>query len=132
MNEFKFTSPLSVTLPRKTKADKKVLLNLNVYRNLHFMINNQVKEKYCDDMELQLSGVKFDRPIKIKFVLWRARGGRLDRSNILSVVEKFFCDALVHYGCIKDDDDNHIISTQYETGGIDREYPRVEITIAKV
>lgn len=125
----KITSPLSVSLPRKTKADRKIYLNLNVYRNLHYIVNNQAKEIYNELMKPYLSGLKFKGPISLTFQLFKKTRRKTDRSNILSIVEKFFCDALVHYGCIPDDNDDHITSTNYLTGGIDSENPRVEIEI---
>jgi len=125
----KIISPLLVSLPRKTKPAKKIYLNLNVYRNLHFILNNQAKEIYCGLMENQLSGKNFDKPIDITFTLFKGRNARVDRSNILSVVEKFFCDALVHHQCIPDDNDEYIRATHYKSGGLDRKNPRVEIEI---
>jgi hypothetical protein len=32
-----------VLLERKTKPDKKIFINMNTYRNLHFFTNNKVK-----------------------------------------------------------------------------------------
>lgn len=130
--KIKFVSPLFVTLPRKTKADKKILLNLNVYRNLHFISNNQAKEIYCEEMSKQLKGIKFKNKIDITFTLFRGRNGLVDRSNILSIVEKFFCDALVHNGCLPDDNDEFITATHYYSGGYDKDKGRVEITVAMV
>lgn len=128
----KIISPLYVDLPRKTKKDKRVYLNLNVYRNLHYISNNQAKAIYCEQMKEQLIGVKFEKPISIIFVLFKKDKRKIDRANVLSIVEKFFCDTLVHYGCIEDDNDDYIFSTEYFTGGIDRENPRVEISIREV
>ena len=127
-----FTSPLFVMLPRKTKADKKVYLNLNVYRNLHYISNNQAKEIYCEDMRKQMVGRKFTKKIDITFTLFKSSNRRVDRANILSIVEKFFCDALVHNGCIPDDNDDYIEATHYKSGGLDNGNGRVEITIAEV
>jgi len=125
----KFISPIYIILPRKTKKDKKIALNLNVYRNLHFQINNQMKEKYNQIMSEQLNGKVFDVIKNIEFVLYKPSRRKIDRSNILCIVEKFFCDALVNCGCIKDDDDNYIKSTAYRTDGIDIKNPRCEIFI---
>ena len=129
MTEKKFISSTFVILPRKTKKDKKVYLNLNVYRNLHFQINNQAKEKYNELMREQLQNVKLQTPIELKFVLYKKQNRKTDRSNILSICEKFFCDALVYHQCIKDDNDDFIKSSHYYSGGIDKENPRVEIFI---
>lgn len=128
----KFVSPLFVTLPRKTKEDKKVYLNLNVYRNLHYISNNQAKEIYCEMMREQMKGKKFENKIEITFTLFKGRNGRVDRSNILSIVEKFFCDALVHNGCLPDDNDDFILATHYKSGGYDKNNGRVEIGVAEV
>ena len=125
----KFVSPLFVMLPRKTKADKRVALNLNVYRNLHYLVNNQVKQVYNELMAPQLEGIVFDKPIKITFTLYKRDKRRVDRANILSIVEKFFCDAMVKSGCIVDDNDDYILETHYKTGGIDKNNPRVDIVV---
>lgn len=124
-----FRSPLYVMLPRKTKADKKVYLNLNTYRNLHYQINNQAKAVYKEYVRDQLEGKKFQTPIIISFTLFKASARTQDKSNVLSIVEKFFCDALTELGCIPDDNDSYIGSTHYYNGGVDREDARVEITI---
>ena len=67
--------------------------------------------------------------IKLSFALYRANNRLVDRANLLSIHEKFFCDALVECGCIEDDNDDIIVSTYYYTAGIDKENPRVEIFI---
>ena len=125
----KIISPLFVMLPRKTKKDKKIYLNLNVYRNLHFIVNNQAKEIYNEIMKEQLSYLKFRKPINLEFVLYKSANRKTDRSNFLSIVEKFFCDALVNHKCIEDDNDDYIDSSYYRSGGIDRKNPRAEIII---
>lgn len=129
MKELKFISPLAVVLPRKTKKDKTIYLNLNVYRNLHYIINNQTKELYDEIMGDQLVGLKLKDPLSLLFVFYKKQNRRTDRSNTLSIVEKFFCDALVKHGCIDDDNDEVITSTHYFSGGIDKDNPRVEVFI---
>ena len=125
----KIEVPLFVILPRKTKDDKKVIINLNYYRNWHFQISNQVKEKYKEQLEDKLKGLKFKDHIKLHFILYQGSKRRVDRANVLSIHEKFFCDALTAYGCLKDDNDNFIEETKYTSGGVDKENPRVEIFI---
>jgi hypothetical protein len=122
-------SPTVVVLPRKTKADRKIALNLNTYRNLHFQVNNQVKELYCDALQCSLRGLTLKVPITLHYTYFKASNRKSDRSNVLSIVEKFFLDALVHYGCIPDDDDSNITSSHYYSGGVSKLNPRVEITI---
>lgn len=129
MSELKFTSPVAVALPRKTKADKIIYLNLNVYRNLHYILNNNAKEIYNEIMRPQLQGLKLKTPIELTFVLYKKQNRKIDRSNALSIVEKFFCDALVAHGCIPDDNDDYIKATHYQSGGVDPQDPRVEVFI---
>ena len=104
----RYYSPIQVILPRKTKADKIIRLNLNVYRNLHYRINNDSKVMYNILMMDQLTGVKLDTPITISWQL-QLKGQRIvDSMNIYSIVSKFFLDALVQFKCIEDDSDKYI------------------------
>jgi len=121
-------SPLFVMLPRKTKKDRKVFLNLNVYRNLHYHVNSDIKLMYNEIMKERLC-FEILGTFALEFVLFKKSNLELDRSNILCIVEKFFCDALIFHGCIQDDNDKIIKKTTYETGGVDKENPRVEIKI---
>ena len=124
--------PLFVMLPRKTMADKKVILNLNGYRNWSHFMSNDIKKRYAAIAEPKLKGIVFELPIKLTFTLWKSQNRLIDRANPLCITEKFFCDALTNYGCIPDDNDKYIVSTKYITGGIDRENPRVDITMQEV
>ena len=56
----------------------------------------------------------------------------MDRSNVLSIHEKFLCDALTECGCIKDDNDSFLESSHYYTGNIDKENPRVDIDLKEI
>lgn len=132
MKHEKVTSPIYIILPRVKTEGKKIALNLNVYRNLHYHENNQVKESYKNIMSIQLDSIKFDNPIAIDFVLYKPSKARIDRANILCIVEKLFCDALTHCGCIPDDNDDFIESTHYFTEGVDSKNPRCEIFITEV
>ena len=63
----------------------------------------------------------------ISLVYYKHSNIKTDRSNVLSIHEKFFCDALVELGKLPDDCDRHIGETHYYTGGYDPNDPRVEI-----
>ena len=41
MKTIKFNTPFAVYLPRVKSKDKRIAMNLNTYRNLHFLVNNQ-------------------------------------------------------------------------------------------
>jgi Holliday junction resolvase RusA-like endonuclease len=123
------TLPLAVFLPRKTKPPRKYILNLNSWLHWNRFTYNAVKHAYCDALEQQLSGLTLKPPIALRFTLYRANKRLGDRANVLAVQEKMVCDALTHYGCIPDDNDDFIASSHYLTGPISRENPRVELEI---
>ena len=112
-------------------SGKRRHLNLNNYRNWHYQVNNKIKKLYQQKAHNELQGYLNARykSISIHFHMIRGDKRKCDRSNVLSIHEKFFCDALVSYGVIPDDNDSHITRTTYTTGKIDRLNPRVEITI---
>jgi hypothetical protein len=125
----KFILPLTVTLPRKTKADKLVILNLNNYPNWSFFLYADLKRRYREHMRTQLEGLRLPTPVTLHFTLYRKDSRSGDRQNVLAVHEKFFCDAVTSYGCWPDDTDEYILSTTYTTGNIDRANPRVEVDV---
>lgn len=124
-------SPIHVYLPRKTMPARKMSLNLNDYRNWHYVVSNQVKTLYTEQMSAKLAGLKFEKKINITFGLWKSSRRVIDSSNFTHIVEKFFCDALVAHGCIPNDDDQYIGDKVHRTLGIDAVNPRVEITITE-
>lgn len=108
------SSPTEIMIPRKTKADRKISLNLNQYRNLHYQVNNEAKNVYTTLMYSTLKDIKFKNKIDMHFYLIRKGNRIVDSSNIYCIVEKFFCDAMKTYGCIKDDSDKYIgVRTYY-------------------
>ena len=129
MSKIKLTSPLAVYLPRKTMKDKKIHLNFNVMKNQHYLVYNQAKQLFKDEMAKQLDGVKFDKPIEISYTFYKGSNRRVDRNNFIFIIDKFFCDALTELGCIPDDNDDFIIASHNYSGGLDRENPRVDIEI---
>lgn len=124
--------PLEVYLPRKTIEDKKVIINLNNYRQGGFIMGNDIKKEYTEIARPKIKDLKFYLPVRLTFTLWKKTKRMTDRANVLSIHEKYFCDALTRCGCIADDNDKFIHSTHYYTGGVDRENPRVEIEIKEV
>ena len=116
--------PISVTLPRKTKADKKVMLNMNVYRNLHHQICNDIKQAFAP-----ISGQGFSaNKIRISYQVEKTTKRLFDTMNIISIVDKFFLDWLVNHECLADDKCD-IVSYGYIEGRNDCEQSRV---IAKI
>jgi hypothetical protein len=132
----KLILPLCVVLPRKTKADKKFYLNLNLYRNAHFHILNEAKRLYKEDVLVALNkagyfsdGLKLKPPLRFTYTLFPPTAGRYDLGNTLPIVQKFTDDALIDFGLLVDDDVTVIGATDYRFGAIDRKNPRAELTI---
>lgn len=129
----KVISPLFVDLPRKTIKDKRIYLNLNTYLYLHFAVISQTNHAYKEIMREQLKPIKmFQKPVILVFTLFKGSKRKMDRSNTLSMIDKFFCDALVEFDCLEDDCDDFIDHSEYYSGGIDRKRPRVEIEIKEI
>jgi len=127
----KISLPLFVILPRKTKADKKIILNLNNYPHWHYRTYHMAKDTFCEALQATLSGLKLKYPIELHYTLWKGSNRKSDRMNALAVLDKFFCDALTHYECLPDDSDDYILKHTFETGGIDKENPRCDVEIKK-
>jgi hypothetical protein len=109
---------------------KKHSINMNQYRNWHFQVSNKIKQKYQDLVSKQLKEHKLKRykKISLDFVIYYGSKRKSDRSNFLSIQEKFFCDALVKMQIIEDDNDMFIESSHYYSG-YDKNDPRCEIFI---
>ena len=104
MANYRFVLPDCVYLPRKTKEDKKVMLNMNIYRNLHHSLNNQVKQAF-EPIETEL--FKAER-IRISYYVYKKSKRKFDTMNVISVVDKFFLDWLVKHEYIPDDNCDNV------------------------
>jgi hypothetical protein len=110
---YTFILPLYVTLPRKTKEDRQISLNMNVYRNLHHSINSDIKRRFepihCELWEGEAKKIIVTYEVRKKF-------NRLfDTMNFVAVADKFFLDWLQKKGLLSDDNCN-IVSYREITG----------------
>lgn len=128
----KITSPLYVTLSRKTVKDKRVSLNMNTYRNLHHRVNNNAKKVYSEMLREQLEGLTINTPVEITYKVYKASNRRLDKMNVVSVVSKFLLDSITEYGCWEDDNDDYVKKETILPTQLDRDNPRVEIIIKEI
>lgn len=123
----KLISPLSVPL-KKGKFD----LNLNKYRNAHYRILAEAKIKFDMVMSEQVMKLPVMEKVELTYtVYFEDKRGR-DIDNYCSIVGKFFSDCLVKAGKIPDDNFNYLQKITFLFGGIDKNYPRVEIDILEV
>lgn len=128
----KIISPLHVIIPRKTKKDRRIALNMNVYRNLHHSVNGQAKKLYLELLREQLEGLHIQTPVEITYKVFKPTKRILDKMNVVSVVSKFLLDAITELGCWEDDNDNFVKTETILPTEIDRSNPRVEVLIKEI
>lgn len=128
--------PLYVDLPRKKGKPKRVYANLNVYRNLHHVINNDTKHKYKELVWAQLQGMHpikpLKMPVKVTVTLYAPDKRDRDLGNFCSVAQKYVDDAIVEYGTLPDDSVKYLKECSYRYGGVDSVNPRFELTYESI
>jgi Holliday junction resolvase RusA-like endonuclease len=130
----KIDLPLFIELPRKTKKNKRIYLNQNIFRNLHHRSINEAKHKYKDIVEIL---VKNHLPMPegkllFTYTLFPKSKRRMDLSNSLSAIQKFTDDALSELGIIEDDDYTVVAEVNYRFGCVDPINPRCELVIERL
>jgi hypothetical protein len=131
----KIDIPLLLILPRKTKADKRYILNLNVYRNTHHRTLNDVKQQYKDiviERCIQTGACKetFEgKQLRFVYTLYPGSRRRVDIANPLCIIQKFTDDAIVAHGLIEDDCNSIIPAVDYRYGSVCKENPRATLEI---
>ena len=84
---------------------RRVSLNLNIYRNLHFQVSNSAKVNFLKKLLFdypEIENIIAER-VEISYAILKRNNRSFDTMNIISIADKFFLDALVSVGCIKDD-----------------------------
>lgn len=128
--------PLSVVIPRKTKEDKVIAINLNVTRNLHYHVLNQCKVMWKDIVWLAIDNryaqdgdIIGTPPYKFTYTVYPGSKRSFDLANVCAAIQKFTDDSLQELNIIKDDNYKHIRAIRYEFGEVDKDHPRVELKI---
>ena len=125
----KISLPIYHIFEYKTKKDKKQLIGLNWYRNVHYITNNKVKEHYHKLVKEQYNGEKYES-IKVHYKVY-VKNKRTDGHNVRSILEKYVLDALVECGAIVDDSLEYVKQTSSEFL-LDKENPRIEVELQKL
>ena len=127
--EIKFSLPIYQIIERKKKPNKKFLVALNWYRNAHHFENNKIKSRYCKLVMNQApKGLVFNK-VKVSYRVYCRP--QIDGGNVRSILEKYFLDALVLAGTIKDDNIKNVIGDD-SLYFVDSVNPRIEITVREV
>lgn len=122
--------------------NKRVALNMNIYRNLHYHTCNKAKQIFKAGLKDSLSGLGSLgglkdslgglKPVSFKYTIFRASNRRADIMNIGSIVDKFTSDALVELGYLADDNTNIIKQVTIIDGGVDKENPHAKLEIKRI
>lgn len=124
----KLVAPLRV--PQSKTKD--FLLNLNAYRNAHHMVLNKTKVEFKDVMREQIEKLPVMNKVRLTYVLFVGSNRRCDLTNMISVIDKYFEDALVELGKLPDDNFNYVPELVFRFGNVDPSNPRVEIYIEEL
>ena len=121
----------TIQLPLRVPVSKKKFfpLNLNQYRNAHFQVLDKAKKAFAKEIEPKLVGIPKLKKLALEYVLYPGTAQLCDTNNILSIADKFFSDSLVAQKVIDDDNYTFIADSRFLFGHIDRENPRIEVTI---
>jgi len=96
------------------------------------MTLNTVKVKYKEIMKEQIEQLPVFNKIIIHYKLFPKNKRLFDIGNVTSIHKKFFEDALVEFGRITDDNYLFVVGSTESFGGVDKDNPRVEITIEEL
>ncbi len=126
---YRFKAPLRI---RKSK-NKDFILNLNNYRNAHYMVLNNSKRAFVKYMDQQYPSNYLPLPeVKTRYTVFAATKRKFDLPNVCSIVQKYFEDWMVGRGIIETDDITVVSECEYLFGGVDTEDPRVEVEVISI
>ncbi len=98
---------------------KNWILNLNNYRNAHYQTLNKAKVNFKYLVTKEISSLPaFTEISSIEYILYRDSKRHCDVANVCSIVDKFFCDALVEAKKLPDDNYEFLKRISYQWGGI--------------
>ncbi len=121
-------SPLRVPVSR----NKEFILNLNRFRNTHYQTLNKAKIEYFHMITEQILALPKFEKIRLSYKVFAKDKRKFDLDNVCSIHAKFFQDSLAELGRIPEDNYLYVVESHHCFGGIDRDNPRVEITIEEV
>lgn len=75
---------------------------------------------------------KLSGQVKIEYSYYAPDKRTRDLMNVISVIDKFFQDAMVEMGCIESDDLSTVVEVNSCYMGIDKANPRLEVLITKL
>ena len=94
-------------------------------------MSNDIKRRFKADVSRHL-GFKLEGKVKIEYFYFAPDKRTRDLMNVISVIDKFFQDAMVELGCIESDDLSTVVEVNSCYMGIDKENPRLDVMITKL
>ena len=104
---------------------------MNSYRNWHFQDSSYIKRTFKSEISSKLNFV-IKGKLKIDYFYFAPDKRKRDLMNVISVIDKFFQDALVESGCIEGDDLSIVVEVNSCYMGIDEQDPRLDVLLTKV
>jgi|TARA_R100001460_G_scaffold21070_1_gene43194 hypothetical protein len=104
---------------------------LNNYRNWHYQVSNDIKRRFKSEVFDKLD-FKIEGKVKIEYFYFAPDKRTRDLMNVISVIDKFFQDAMVDRGCIESDDLSTVVEVNSCYMGIDKQDPRLDVMITKL
>lgn len=124
--------PIYYTQEFKTKPNKTSLVGMNLYRNAHHFLQNNMKKHFQDLVIEQLPPVvEVIQQFTVTYKLYY-KSPVCDASNVVALIEKFYLDAIKEHGLIIDDNVNYHISSSWQVIAQDKTNPRIEVTIKEL
>jgi len=122
---------MSLPLYITNRSNKRKWLTLNNYRNWHYQVSNDIKRRFKADISRMLN-FRIDGKVKIEYFYFAPDKRTRDLMNVISVIDKFFQDAMVELGCIESDDLSTVVEVNSCYMGIDKANPRLDVIITKL
>jgi len=102
---------------------------------INYRVRNALKQQAQNavmwHIKQQLRGVRYDKPVRIHYMFYEPNRKR-DKSNIAAGGIKVIEDALVKMKVIKNDGWKQIDGGVYSDFDVDKQRPRIEVTIEEV
>ena len=131
---------IEITIPgnpttKKNSRENRKARNKRTGKIYHYQAASKAFTKYQESAAAALvippslrDKFPIDYPVNVKSIYYRKNMVRCDLSNLHEATD----DILVHYGILKDDNFKIVAGHDGSRVRIDRENPRVEITITKM
>ena len=111
------------------KKKKTNLFSMNIYRNMHYLSLNKVKQDYHEVVREWAETLPKYKTIFPKYTIYFKDNRKKDIDNYTFPLHKFLMDAFVEYGIIADDDYTYVKGFTTKFGGIDEQnFVVVELT----